>query len=73
MSDQLPTISEAIFNWFGVQPPAIPMKQTLKNLDKALSKIVLSMGENLETRIKSNTAKSKARGKLDCRRFVQNS
>jgi hypothetical protein len=65
MSDQLPTLSEAISNWLGVQLPDIPMKQTLKNLDKALSKIVLAMGENFEARIKSNTAKTKAQGKID--------
>jgi hypothetical protein len=39
--DELPTIGELVSNWLGVQLPAIPMKQTLKNFDKALSKIVL--------------------------------
>ena len=63
--DELPTIGELVSNWLGVQLPAIPMKQTLKNFDKALSKIVLAAGENFEARIKRNTGKAKAQGKID--------
>ena len=50
MPDDLPTIGEVISNWLGVKLPAISMKQTLKNFDKALSKIVLATGENFESR-----------------------
>jgi Protein of unknown function (DUF2806) len=65
--DQLPTIGEVISNWLGVQLPAIPipMRQTARNFDKAVSKVVLAAGENLEARIKTGTAKTKARGKID--------
>jgi hypothetical protein len=63
--DELPTIGELVSNWLGVQLPALPMRQTAKNLDKALSKIVLALGENLEARIKSNTTKTKAHGKIN--------
>jgi hypothetical protein len=41
------------------------MRQTAKNLDKAVSKVVLALGENLEARIKSNTAKMKAHAKIN--------
>jgi hypothetical protein len=40
------------------------MPQTLKNLDKAVSKVVLASGENLEARIRGNTAKTEARGQI---------
>jgi hypothetical protein len=63
--DELPTIGQAISNWLGVQLPAVPMPQTLKNFDKAVSKILLAAGENIETRIKGNTEKAKIKGKLD--------
>ena len=72
MPDDLPTIGEIISNWLGVKLPAIPMKQTLKNFDKALSKIVLATGENFETRIKRNTAKTKAQGKIDVEGMYRN-
>jgi Protein of unknown function (DUF2806) len=61
--DQLPTISEAISNWLGVQIPGLP--QTLKNTDKAVGKLILALGENLEARMRSNTGKVKAQGKID--------
>jgi hypothetical protein len=56
--NQLPTIREAISNWLGVQLPLIPMPQTLKNIDKAVAKLVLAGGENLEARISSPVTKS---------------
>jgi Protein of unknown function (DUF2806) len=64
-SDELPTIGQVISNWLGVQLPAIPMPQTIKNFDKAVGKLLLAAGENVEARIKNNTAKTKARGKID--------
>jgi len=63
--DELPTIGQLISNWLGVQLPTVPMPQTLKNFDKAVSKILLAAGENAEARIKSNTAKTKAQGKIN--------
>jgi hypothetical protein len=63
--ESLPTIGQAISNWLGIQLPAIPMPQTLKNFDKAVGKILLAVGENVETRIKSNTAKAEIKGKLN--------
>jgi hypothetical protein len=40
------------------------MPQTVKNLDKAVGKILLAAGENAEARIKANTGKQKAAGRL---------
>jgi hypothetical protein len=61
----LPTLSDWIASWLGFQLPSIPMPQTVKNLDKAVGKILLAAGENAEVRIKSNTGKAKAKGKID--------
>jgi hypothetical protein len=65
-SEKLPTISEAISEWLGVQMPAMPgMPQTLRNFDKAIAKVVLAAGENLEARIRGSTGKAKARNKIN--------
>ena len=64
-SGQLPTVGELISNWLGVQLPTIPLPQTMRNLDKAVGRLVLACGENVETRIKGNTAAAKARGKIN--------
>jgi hypothetical protein len=63
--DELPTIGQAISNWLGVQLPSVTLPQTLKNADKAIAKLVLATGENLEARIKANTGKAKALGKIN--------
>lgn len=63
--NKLPTISEFLSQWLGVQLPTLHLPQTLRNLDKALGKVVLAGGENLETRIRANTAKAKAHGKIE--------
>src|SRR5262249_52895361 len=68
---ELPTITEWLSQWLGVQLPSIPLPQTLKNLDKAIAKIVLSSGENFEARIRSNTAKTKAKGRIDLKELVR--
>src|SRR5947209_6699526 len=60
----LPTLSGWLSEWLGFQLPSIPMPQTIKNLDKAVGKILLAAGENAEARIKANTGKAKARGKI---------
>jgi hypothetical protein len=74
MSDdsKLPTLGEAISSWLGIQLPTIAMPQTLRNLDKAVSKIALAAGENIEARIKANTGKTKARGKIDVTGMFRN-
>jgi hypothetical protein len=41
------------------------MPQTLRNIDKAIGKIVLAGGENIEARIKGNTATAKAKNKIN--------
>jgi hypothetical protein len=64
-TNELPTIGQYISNWLGVRLPTLPLPQTLKNLDKAIGKIILAMGENFESRIKSNTAKTKVTNKID--------
>jgi hypothetical protein len=61
----LPSMSDWLANWLGFQLPTIPMPQTVKNLDKAVGKILLAAGENAEARIKSNTGKAKAKGKIE--------
>ncbi|QQO31205.1 hypothetical protein JJC00_21400 [Bradyrhizobium diazoefficiens] len=60
----LPTLSDWLANWLGFQLPSIPMPQTIKNLDKAVGRILLASGENVEARIKSNTGAVKAAGKI---------
>ena len=64
-NDGLPTIGQLISNWLGVQLPAVAMPQTLKNIDKAIGKIILATGENFEARIKGNTAKARAENKIN--------
>ena len=63
--DELPTIGDLVSNWLGVQLPTIPLPQTLRNIDKAIGKIVLAGGENVEARIKASTTKAKARTKIE--------
>jgi hypothetical protein len=62
---ELPTIGELISSWLGVQLPTMRMPQTLKNLDKALSKIVLAGSENIETRIRGSTNRREAQDNID--------
>src|SRR5712664_3126448 len=64
-NDQLPTIGQLISNWLGVQLPVVHLPQTLKNTDKAIAKIILAAGENIEVRLRGNTAKTRTRTKLD--------
>jgi hypothetical protein len=64
-TDRLPTIGQFISNWLGVQLPAVAMPQTLKNIDKAIGKIILAGGENFEARIKGNTAKARTKNKIN--------
>jgi uncharacterized protein DUF2806 len=64
MPDSLPTIRDWLSNWLGFQLPSLPMPQAMKNLDKAVGKILLAAGENAVERIKSNTGKVKAAGKI---------
>jgi hypothetical protein len=61
----IPTLSDKIAEWLGFQLPSIPMPQSMKNLDKAVGKILLAVGENAEARIRANTSKSKAKGKIE--------
>lgn len=61
----LPTIGEALAQWLGFQLPTIPMPQAAKNFDKAVGTILLAAGENAVARIKANTGKVKAKGKID--------
>lgn len=63
--NSLPTMGDWIASWLGFQLPSIPMPQTVKNLDKAVGKILLAAGENAEARIKANTGKAKAKGKIE--------
>lgn len=69
---KLPTIGEAISEWLGVQLPSVSMPQTLKNADKAISKVVLALGQNWETHIRARTAKAQAIGKIDVEGLYRN-
>jgi hypothetical protein len=64
-TDKLPTIKEWLESTLGLQLPAISLPQTLKNADKALGKIVLAAGENVEAKIRGATQKSKAQRKIE--------
>jgi hypothetical protein len=63
--DEVPTLRSALENWLGVQLPTVSLPQTIKNIDKAIAKIVLAGGENLEARIRTNTLRTKAQGKIN--------
>ena len=62
---ELPTIGQTISNWLGVQLHTVALPQTLKNIDKAVGKIILVVGENFEARIKGNTARAIATDKIN--------
>src|SRR5882762_4353288 len=68
---ELPTLRDLIAQWLGFQLPTIPLPQTVRNLDKAIAKIVLAGGENVEARIRANTSKEKAMGKINVEEFVR--
>lgn len=65
MADEpLPSLGEIVSQWLGFQLPSISLPQTLKNLDKAVGKLLLASSENAEARIKANTGKVKVKGKI---------
>ncbi|WP_436199995.1 DUF2806 domain-containing protein [Astrobacterium formosum] len=68
---KLPTISEMISDWLGVQLPSVPLPQTIKNADKAIGKLMLAFGENIEVRVRNNTLKQRALGKIALDELVQ--
>lgn len=69
----LPSIREALSEWLGVRLPGLPpMPQTLKNLDKAVSAVVLSVGQNLTARVDANTGKVTAVAEVSQRAITQN-
>src|SRR4051812_47100018 len=63
--DELPTLGQLISGWLGFQLPAIPIPQTIKNLDKASGKLFAALGDNVVASIKNNTAKKTALGKIE--------
>ncbi len=72
-SKNLPTIREALSDYFGVQLPGLPaMPQTIKNADKAIGQIFLALGGNLSERIKGNTGKIKTTGQIELDDIVRN-
>jgi hypothetical protein len=63
----------------GVQIPGLVLPQTVKNLDKALGKLILALGENWATKLKQWTAvgqgkilKIKAKDKIAVEELFQN-
>ncbi|EKS38748.1 DUF2806 domain-containing protein [Afipia clevelandensis] len=63
-SENLPTIRGWLESWLGFQLPTIPMPNTLKNLDKAISTIVLATAANAKVRIDGSTGKIKAANQI---------
>jgi Protein of unknown function (DUF2806) len=61
----LPTLSEKIWGWFGLQVPSIPLPQTVKNLDKALGRLIAVGGENLASRMEHDTSRRQARAEAE--------
>lgn len=61
----VPSLRDWLSNWLGFHIPTVSMPQTVKNLDKAVSRILLAAGENVEVRIKANGGKHRAKGKID--------
>lgn len=59
-----PTITELIESFFGITLPKIPLPQTLKNADKALSVLVLALGKNITERLSNSTKMIQVKGKL---------
>ncbi len=70
---KLPTIREALSDYFGIQLPGLPpMPQTIKNADKAIGQIFLALGGNASERVSNNTGKVKALGKIELDDIVRN-
>jgi hypothetical protein len=61
----LPSIGELIEAKLGFRLPTIALPQTLKNIDKAVSRLVLAGSDNLAARIERNTAAVEARSRAD--------
>jgi Protein of unknown function (DUF2806) len=61
---ELPTLGQYLSQWLGFQLPSIPWPHTLRNLDKAVSQIVLASGQNFTARIRRSTKKVEARGAI---------
>ena len=71
-SEQLPTVREWLSNSLGVEIPGLPaLPQTIKNADKAIGKVLLSLGANLATRVDSNTGKVKTVAKIEIEDIVR--
>src|SRR6516165_8949348 len=64
-NNELPTLGQYLSQWLGFQLPSIPWPHTLKNLDKAVSQIVLASGQHVATRIRQSTKKVEARGSIE--------
>lgn len=64
--ESLPSFGDWLADKLGFQlPTLIPMPQARKNFDKAVGSVWASLGENLAARIKANTGKTKAKGKIE--------
>jgi hypothetical protein len=69
----LPTVREWLSSWLGIQVPALPaMPQTLKNADKAIGRVLLSLAGNISARVDRSTGKVKAIGKIEIEDIVRN-
>jgi hypothetical protein len=62
--DTLPTFKEWVESYLGFQLPSVPLPHTLKNADKAVAKVVLALGENVEARIRGGTKLVRTKSKI---------
>ncbi len=61
----LPSLGELIEAKLGFRLPSVALPQTLKNIDKAIQRLVLAGSTNLAARIDRNTAAVEARSRAD--------
>jgi Protein of unknown function (DUF2806) len=62
--EPLPNFKDWVESYLGFQLPSVPLPRTLKNADKALAKVVLALGENVEARVRGGTKLVRAKSKI---------
>ena len=64
--EAIPTFGDWLAGKLGFQlPTLIPLPQARKNFDKAVGSVWAALGKNVAARIDTNTAKTKAKGKIE--------
>lgn len=57
----LPSASDALSNWLGFKLPAIPLPQTVRNVDKAVARLVGTGADYVAAKIEGKTHQTNAR------------